>query len=190
MHGTCVECPPQRVGNEDELVTISFHSDVWQLPQVKDSSMTVSQNIQWLLHSVDQYLYHWKRYRVLWEKNKTIVNEKFAARKPSFVMYDYKLQSLTRIKQEVMQEPQFKNKHSIHLNLELLGRTVGEIAEAWISSLGSLLNKPAKEDLFNLRDELMVLHTQCVFTGCIRNDGVYVVDFIWIILCYSNYLRS
>ncbi|XP_030593055.1 dynein heavy chain 10, axonemal isoform X2 [Archocentrus centrarchus] len=157
MHGTCIECPPQRVGNEDELVTISFYSDVWQLPQIKESSMTVSQNIQRLLRSVDQYLYHWKDYQVLWEKNKIIVNEKFAARKPSFVKYDDKLQSFTRIKQEVMLEPPFKNEHSIHLNLELLAHTVGEIAEAWISSLGSLLNKPAKEDLFNLRDELTQL---------------------------------
>uniref|UniRef100_A0A669FBB8 Dynein axonemal heavy chain 10 n=1 Tax=Oreochromis niloticus TaxID=8128 RepID=A0A669FBB8_ORENI len=156
MHGTCIKCPPQHVGAEDKLVTFNFYSDVCQLPHIKESCVAVSQNIQRLLFSIDQYLYHWKRYRVLWEKNRTIVNEKFAARKPSFVMYDYKLQSLARIKQEVMLEPQFKNEHSICLNLELLAHTVREIAEAWISSLGSLLNKPAKEDLFNLRDEFMV----------------------------------
>lgn len=157
MHGTCIKCPPQHVGAEDKLVTFNFYSDVSQLPQIKESCVTVSQSIQRLLFSIDQYLYHWKRYRVLWEKNRTIVNEKFAARKPSFVMYDYKLQSLARIKQEVMLEPQFKNEHSVCLNLELLAHTVSEIAEAWISSLGSLLNKPAKEDLFNLRDEFMQL---------------------------------
>ncbi|XP_054466216.1 dynein axonemal heavy chain 10 [Anoplopoma fimbria] len=157
MHGTCIECPPQRVGGEDEVVTFSFYSDVWQHPQINENAMTVSQNIQRLLVSVDQYLVHWKRYRPLWEKNKSIVNEKFAARKPSCVMYDDKLQFLSRINQEVMLEPLFKNEHVICLNLEPLAHTVQEAAESWISSLGSLLNKPVKADLFNLRDELMQL---------------------------------
>lgn len=73
-------------------------------------------------------------------------------------MYDDKLQFLSRINQEVMLEPLFKNEHIIHLNLEPLAHTVRETAESWISSLGSLLNKPTKEDLFNLRDELTVLN--------------------------------
>lgn len=155
MRGTCIECPPQHSG-EDELVTFTFCSDVWQHPQINESAMMVSQNIKQLLHSLERYLNHWKRYRPLWERNKTIVNEKFAARKPSCVMYDYKLQFLARIHQEVMLEPLSKNEHMICLNLEPLSHTVQEIAESWISSLGGLLNKPVKEDLFNLRYELVV----------------------------------
>lgn len=56
-----------------------------------------------------------------------------------------------------MQEPLSKTVYSIHLNMEPLVTTVQELAESWIRSLGSMLKKPAKEDLFNLRDELMVL---------------------------------
>lgn len=173
MNGTCIECPPQRVGAEDEMVTFSFCSDVWPHPQINESAMTVSQNIQRLLLSVDQYLVHWKRYRSLWEKNKTIVNEKFTARKPSCVMYDDRLQFLSRINQEVMLEPLFKNEHVIRLNLEPLAHTVQETAESWISSLGSLLNKPTKEDLFNLRDELMVL-----------NHATLLVSYVFIVFVF------
>ena len=143
---------------EEEAVTFSFFSDVWPHHQINESALTVSQNVQRLLFSVDRYLNHWKRYRHLWERNHTVVNEKFAARKPSIVMYDDKFQFLSRISQELMLEPLSKNEHIIHLNLEPLAQTVQEIAESWISSLGSLLNKPAKEDLFSLRDELMVLN--------------------------------
>uniref|UniRef100_A0A3Q1G9E8 Dynein axonemal heavy chain 10 n=1 Tax=Acanthochromis polyacanthus TaxID=80966 RepID=A0A3Q1G9E8_9TELE len=157
MHGTCIECPPQRVGGEDEFVTFSFYSDVWQHPQINESTMTVSQNVQRLLVSVNRYLIHWKRYRPLWERNKTIVNEKFAAKKPSCVMYDDKLQFIAHIHQEVKLEPLFMNEHIIHLNLEPLANIVQGIAESWISSLGSLLNKAAKKDLFSLRDEFMQL---------------------------------
>lgn len=156
MHGTCIKCPPQHV--EGEVVIFSFFSEVWQHSQINECAMAVSQNIQRLLVSVDRYLKHWKRYRPLWESDKTIVNEKFAANKPSCVLYDDKLQFLTGIHREVTLEPLFKNEHAIHLNLQPLAHTVQKIAEAWITSLGSFLIKPAKEDLFNLRDELTVLN--------------------------------
>uniref|UniRef100_A0A665V7Z7 Dynein heavy chain tail domain-containing protein n=1 Tax=Echeneis naucrates TaxID=173247 RepID=A0A665V7Z7_ECHNA len=178
MRGTCIECPPQCVGGEDELVTFNFYSDICQHPEINESAMTVSQNIQRLLVSVDRFLNHWKRYRPLWEKNKTIVNEKFAARKPSCVMYDDKLQFFARIKQELMQEHLSKNEHSIHLNLEPLANTVHEIAESWISSLGSLLNKPAKEDLFSLRDEFMVWHYASLFDS--YDYIIYIALFLYV----------
>uniref|UniRef100_UPI0037E7F8F2 dynein axonemal heavy chain 10 n=1 Tax=Semicossyphus pulcher TaxID=241346 RepID=UPI0037E7F8F2 len=159
MHGTCIECPPQRTGSEDEVIKFSFYTDVWQHPLINESTMKVSQNIQWLLLSVDRYLNHWKRYLPLWRKNKTIVHEKFAAKNPPCVMYDDKLQSLSSINQEVMLEPSFKCEHIIHVNLEPLAHAVRENTDSWISSLGSLLHKPTKENLFNLRDELMQLST-------------------------------
>lgn len=158
MHGTCIECPPQQVDGEEELVTISFLSDIWLEPSINESARTVSENIKRLLLSLDRYLNSWKHYRPLWEKNKTIVNETFAAKKPSCAMYDDKLQFLANIKQKVMQEPSCKTKNSICLNLEPLVNTLQELAESWISSLSSFLNKPAKEDLFNLKDEFMVHH--------------------------------
>ncbi|KAM6931388.1 dynein axonemal heavy chain 10 [Xenentodon cancila] len=157
MRGTCNKCPPQYMDGEDEMVTVTFSSDLWQHPQIRESTSMVSQNVHGLLLSVDQYLNHWKHYRPLWERNKTIVNEKFAAKKPSFVMYDEKLQVFTNINQEVLKESLCKTEHIILLNLVPLAHTVQEMAESWISSLCVLLNKPAKEDLFNLRDELTQL---------------------------------
>uniref|UniRef100_A0A3Q2PNV9 Dynein axonemal heavy chain 10 n=1 Tax=Fundulus heteroclitus TaxID=8078 RepID=A0A3Q2PNV9_FUNHE len=159
LHGTCIECPPQQVDGEDELVTISFLSDIWVDPSINESARAISENIKRLLLSVDQYLNWWKHYRPLWEKNQTIVNETFAAKKPSCAMYDDKLQFLAHIKHKVMQEPRSSTKNSIYLNLEPLVNTLQELAESWINSLSSLLNKPAKEDLFSLRDELMKLKT-------------------------------
>lgn len=189
MHGSCIECPPQRIGGDKELMTFNFCSDVRQHPQINESAMTVSQNVQRLLISVDRYLNHWKRYKPLWEKNKTIVNEHFAAKKPSCVMYDDKLQFLSRINQEVMLEPLFKTEHIIHLNLEPLAQTVQETAESWISSLGSLLNKPTKEDLFNLRDEFMVLTHTLHFEPCVFIINLKEKKKIQIFLCNSNFLR-
>uniref|UniRef100_A0A3B3TNK4 Dynein axonemal heavy chain 10 n=1 Tax=Poecilia latipinna TaxID=48699 RepID=A0A3B3TNK4_9TELE len=157
MNGTCLECPPQAVHGEEELVTVSFLSDVWLDPSLKETATATSENIKRLLLSMERYLNTWKYYRALWEKNRTIVNETFAAKNPSCAMYDDKLQFLSKIKRKVTQEPRFKAKYSIYLNLEPLVNTMLELAESWITSLSSFLNKPAKEDLFSLKDELMLL---------------------------------
>ncbi|XP_077377243.1 dynein axonemal heavy chain 10-like [Festucalex cinctus] len=155
MNGTCIACPPQVDG--DDFVTFNFFEDVCQHPQINESALAVSHNIQQLLLSVDQDLNHWKQYQALWERDKDTVSERFAAKNPSCAMYDQRLQFYAHIHQKVLLEPLFKNVHIVQLNLEPLSRTVQEMAESWISSLGSLLNKSAKEELFNLKDELMQL---------------------------------
>ncbi|XP_029909103.1 dynein heavy chain 10, axonemal [Myripristis murdjan] len=157
MRGTCIECPPQRVSGEDEVVVFSFYSDVYPNPRINESAMTVSQNVQRLLSSVGHYLNCWKHYGPLWKMDKATVNEKFAAKKPSCVMYDDRLQYYTHINQEVMLEPLSKTEHIIYLNLEPLVQTLRENAQAWISSLGMFLNRSAREDLLSLRDELKQL---------------------------------
>ncbi|KAG7265791.1 LOW QUALITY PROTEIN: hypothetical protein CRUP_036669 [Coryphaenoides rupestris] len=153
MHGTCMECPPQCVSGEDELLTFSFYSEVCQHPQISDRAMTVSQNIQRLLSSLGRYLSSWKRYCPLWKLDKAVAIEKFAAKKPTCVLYDDKLQLYAKIHRQVLLEPLVKNEHVIRLNLAPLAHTVQENAQAWVSSLGRLLNQSAREDLLSLRDE-------------------------------------
>ncbi|XP_057687718.1 dynein axonemal heavy chain 10-like isoform X2 [Corythoichthys intestinalis] len=156
MNGTCIECPPQHVDGDD-LVVFSFFDNVSYHPQINERALAVSQNIQQLLLSADQYLNHWKQYKPLWERDKATVCEKFAAKDPTCAMYDQRLQFYAHITQKVTLEPLFVNVNIVQLNLEPLCHTVQEMAESWISSLGSLLNKSAKEELFNLRDELVQL---------------------------------
>lgn len=162
MHGTCIECPPQQIDGEEELNTFNFCSDLWQHPQINESARTVSQTIHELLCSVDQYLKCWKYYRPVWERNKAITTAKFAAKNPSCVMYDNKLQFFYNIYLEAAREPLSKNVKVIYLNLEPLVQTVQEIAHSWVSCLGTLFNMPVKDDLFNLRDSFMVLNLYSV----------------------------
>ncbi|XP_015260407.1 PREDICTED: dynein heavy chain 10, axonemal [Cyprinodon variegatus] len=157
---TCIKCPPQQVDGEQEMVTFSFLSDVWVDSSIIETAKTVSENIKGLLLSLDQHLNSWKQYRPLWELNKTLVNETFAAKNPSCTMYDDKLQFFAHIKQKVMQEPGSITKNSIYLNFKPLVTTIKDFADSWITSLGSLLNKPAKDDVFNLKDQLMQLDTK------------------------------
>ncbi|KAK3539191.1 hypothetical protein QTP86_029601 [Hemibagrus guttatus] len=157
MHGTCIECPPQRVDSENEPLILSFYSDVCQLPQVNELAVTISQNTQRLLGSVTRHLNRWRHYRTLWKLDKAIMLEKFAAKKPSCVIYDEKLQFYSHISQEVAQQPLVKDEHIIRLNLEPLRRTVLENAQDWVTSLGRLLNDSAREELYTLHNEFQQL---------------------------------
>lgn len=157
MHWTCIECPPQRVDGEDELVIFNFYSEVRQHPEINESTIKLSKSVHHLLLSLDHYLNDWKHYRPLWEKNRAMVHEKFAAKNPACVMFDDKLQHLALIRQEILQEPLFKNVFIVRLNLQPLVFTVLDLVESWMNSLGNLLNKSARKELYDLGEEFMVI---------------------------------
>ncbi|XP_045152663.1 dynein axonemal heavy chain 10 [Echinops telfairi] len=153
MDGSCIECPPQK-GEEEELVVISFFSDISLNPQIIDQAVMIPQNIHRILINLMKYLQKWKRYRPLWKLDKAIVMEKFAARKPPCAAYDEKLQFYSKIASEVMRHPLVKDEHCIRLQLGLLAQTVQENAKSWVVSLGKLLSESAREDLHSLHEEI------------------------------------
>ncbi|KAM9056172.1 dynein axonemal heavy chain 10 isoform 4-T4 [Megaptera novaeangliae] len=156
MNGSCIECPPQK-GEEEELVIISFYSDISQNPQIIEQAVMIPQNVHRILINLMKYLQKWKRYRPLWKLDKAIVMEKFAAKKPPCVAYDEKLQFYSRIASEVMHHPLVKDEHCIRLQLGPLANTVQENAKSWVVSLGKLLNESAREELHNLHEEIEFL---------------------------------
>ncbi|XP_069789574.1 dynein axonemal heavy chain 10 isoform X2 [Narcine bancroftii] len=154
MHGSCIECLPQYIEGDDEPIIFSFYSDISQYPQIIELAISTSQNLQKLLGSLGKFLNSWKKYRSLWKMDKSIVVEKFAARNPSCVSYDEKLQFYTRIGEEVGEQPLVKDDQCIRLQLRPLAYSIKENANAWVQSLGHCLNESAKRELYNLRNEL------------------------------------
>uniref|UniRef100_A0A8C0ZLW2 AAA+ ATPase domain-containing protein n=1 Tax=Castor canadensis TaxID=51338 RepID=A0A8C0ZLW2_CASCN len=153
MNGSCIECRPQK-GEEEELVTVNFYSDISLNPQITDQAVMIPQNVHRLLVNLMKYLQRWKRYRPLWKLDKAIVMEKFAAKKPPCVAYDEKLQFYSKISCDVMRHPLVKDEHCIRLQLGPLASTVQENAKSWVVSLGKLLNESAKEELYSLQEEI------------------------------------
>ncbi|XP_044777260.1 dynein axonemal heavy chain 10 isoform X1 [Neomonachus schauinslandi] len=153
MNGSCIECPPQK-GEEEELVVISFYNDISLNPQIIEQAVMIPQSVHRILISLMKYLQKWKRYRPLWKLDKAIVMEKFAAKKPPCVAYDEKLQFYSKIAYDVLRHPLIKDEHCIRLQLGPLANTVQENAKSWVTSLGRLLNESAKEELYNLHEEM------------------------------------
>ncbi|NXJ42346.1 DYH10 protein, partial [Ciconia maguari] len=155
MHGTCIECPPQHV-REDEVITFSFYSDISQNPLIIEQAVLITQNVHKLLASLSKYLNQWKRYHMLWKLDKGIVMERLAAEKPACITFDEELQFYMKIAQEVTQQPLIKDEQFIRLQLAALAYTVQENARGWVISLGKLLNESAREELFSLQEEIQV----------------------------------
>ncbi|NXW05009.1 DYH10 protein, partial [Fregetta grallaria] len=155
MHGTCIECPPQHIG-EDEVITFSFYSDVSQNPLIIEQAVLITQNVHKLLASLSNYLNQWKRYHLLWKLDKGIVMERLAAEKPACITFDEELQFYMKVAQEVTQQPLIKDEQFIRLQLAPLAYTVQENARGWVISLGKLLNESAREELFSLQEEIQV----------------------------------
>uniref|UniRef100_A0A2K5RGE7 Dynein axonemal heavy chain 10 n=1 Tax=Cebus imitator TaxID=2715852 RepID=A0A2K5RGE7_CEBIM len=160
MNGSCIECPPQK-GEEEEAVIISFYNDISLNPQIIEQAVMIPQNVHRILINLMKYLQKWKRYRPLWKLDKAIVMEKFAAKRPPCVAYDEKLQFYSKITYEVTRHPLIKDEHCIRLQLGPLANTVQENAKSWVISLGKLLNESAREELYNLHEEMEVLN-RCV----------------------------
>ncbi|NXP14261.1 DYH10 protein, partial [Thinocorus orbignyianus] len=156
MHGTCIECPSQHV-KEDEVITFSFYTDVSQNPLIIEQAVLITQNVHKLLASLSKYLKPWKRYQLLWKLDKGVVMERLAAEKPvSVITFDEQLQFYLKVAQEVTQQPLIKEEQCIRLQLAPLVYMVQESAEAWVTSLGKLLNESAREELFSLQEEIQV----------------------------------
>ncbi|NXT33611.1 DYH10 protein, partial [Pelecanoides urinatrix] len=161
MHGTCIECPPQHV-EEDEVITFSFYSDISQNSLIIEQAVLITQNVHKLLASLSKYLNQWKRYQLLWKLDKGVVMERLAAEKPACITFDEELQFYMKVAQEVTQQPLIKDEQFIRLQLAPLACTVQENARGWMISLGKLLNESAREELFSLQEEIQV----GVFSSC------------------------
>ncbi|NXE97071.1 DYH10 protein, partial [Menura novaehollandiae] len=155
MHGTCIECPAQRV-KTDEVFTFSFYTDVSQSPLMIEQAVLITQNVHKLLASLSKYLNQWNRYDLLWKSDKGAVLDSFAAEKPACVIFDEQLQFYMKVAQEVTQHLLIKDEQFIRLQLAPLAFAVQENAKDWVISLGKLLNELAREDLFRLLNEIQV----------------------------------
>ncbi|NXL90824.1 DYH10 protein, partial [Alectura lathami] len=155
MHGTCLECPPQHI-TEDEAITFSFYSDISQNPLIIEEAAVITQNVHKVLASLSTCLNHWERYCFLWTLDKNMAIKKLAAEKPSCVAIDEKLQFYMRIAQEVSQQPLIKDEQFIRLNLGPLVHAAENNAKDWMISLGKLFNESARKELFSLQEEIVV----------------------------------
>ncbi|EDO35852.1 predicted protein [Nematostella vectensis] len=159
MNGTCIETPPQHAEGEDEPVVFSFFTDISASPAIIELVTTVSKSVQNTLGTLNKYLNRWKRYRLLWKLDKSNMVMKFAAKNPTCIAYDEKLQFYSNLVLEVGTQPMSRDVEFVRLNLDPLATTIQANARAWVKELGKMLNESAKDNLMTLKGEIETLCT-------------------------------
>lgn len=71
MHGTCIECPPQKIEGDDEPYVFSFFSDISVDPEIIELVQHIQSNIKTTLTQLTtKYLQRWKKFRHVWVSDK------------------------------------------------------------------------------------------------------------------------
>jgi len=70
MHGTCIECSPQKVDGEDEPYVFSFFTDISVDPDVIEQVQHIQTNVKTTLTNLTKYLQRWKKFRQIWISDK------------------------------------------------------------------------------------------------------------------------
>ena len=77
MHGTCIECPPQKVEGDDEPYVFSFFTDISVDPVIIELVQLIQTNIKKTLTELTKYLQRWKKFRQIWISDKVCFMDLF-----------------------------------------------------------------------------------------------------------------
>lgn len=157
MHGTCLECPQQRLPDSDKTHQFSMFEDLVQVQQINDMLLKLQDTIRRLTDEVQKYLLRWKKYRVLWSYDKVGLCEKFAARNPTLLQYDEKFNYYSQQISEIDDTSPYQDIHCIRINLVPLMNAVKLHANEWKACLGQHLSENTHNllhDFFNQLNEM------------------------------------
>ena len=138
QNGSCILCPPQQVGEDEEAVVFSFHPEVMASAQIGNAVNQLNQEIQRTFGGLGKWLDSWRKYRPLWKVDKVVTLEKFAQKKPSIVSYDDKLVFYSRLAKDLETQPSFKDLDFIRIMCVPLQQAIHNEATSWVISIGML----------------------------------------------------
>ncbi|TPX31992.1 hypothetical protein SmJEL517_g04802 [Synchytrium microbalum] len=150
QNGTCILCPPQQLGEDEDAVVFSFHPDVMASTHIGYAVNGLNQEIQRTFGGLSKWLDSWRKYRPLWKVDKVVTLEKFAQKKPSIVSFDDKLVFYSRLAKDLEVQPTFKDLDFIRIMCVPLQQAIHNEATTWVFSIGKHLNMMAKGGLDDL----------------------------------------
>ncbi len=160
MDGTCIETPPQVIGEDEEPVIFNFYADISFNPQVLKTMFILSEGVEKTFQKIHKYLDMWRRYKPLWKMDKVPTLERFAQKNPSIVDYDTKLTLYAKLGQEVESLATEKDIDFIRISCAPLEAAIKTETTSWLHSIGKLLHNSAKQKLTEFTDEFTKTETE------------------------------
>ncbi|KAJ2996626.1 Dynein heavy chain 10, axonemal [Globomyces sp. JEL0801] len=151
MNGTCISTPPQKLGEEEEFITFTFHADLILNSSIISLINSLSMSINRTFSDVHKWIDSWRKYRPLWKVDKLVTLEKFAQKKPTPVDYDEKLMFYSKLAKDVEAQPTTKYSDFLMIIANPLQHSILTEAISWLK-IGGNLNMVCLESMNNLED--------------------------------------
>eukprot|EP00965_Chrysotila_dentata_P031695 1057292-Pleurochrysis_carterae.AAC.1 len=152
MHGSCLETPPQPVGDDEETVSFVFYTDVVVVPEVAALVGTITRSIKRTFGRVNKQLDAYRKYDQLWKVDRTQHLAKFEQKNPTCVMFDSRLQSYTKVVAEAQAMQTEISVDFMAVSVGSLLRDIQEHARTWVASIARLMNSMVKQGLIDMHE--------------------------------------
>ncbi|KAH8057483.1 dynein light chain binding protein [Aureococcus anophagefferens] len=158
--GTCLECEPQVVHEDEEPFVFSFFQDVSSNQHIVALQRSLTANIQNLTMSsgkISNYLESWtiydRKYK-LWDAKARANLEKLHDNPPSFVFFDAKLSFYAALSEQAVAQDARSSIEFIHIDASAVAEGIASQALQWRDQYGDILRVASKKAMDVLTEKI------------------------------------
>lgn len=159
MNGSCIPCPPQKMENSDEYYIFSFYDDVMQVADVNEIVGKLQDTAHRSVLQVHKYLQRWKRFRNLWNYDKSATCNRFVAKNSVLGKFDEKFMFYASIIEELTMHVGYADVGCIRVNLRPLLNSICEHSLQWKLTLGEKLSNLTNKRMLDLKTTIVDLRS-------------------------------
>lgn len=178
MDGTCIITPPQKVSDEEEMVTFTFYSDLITNSSVLSLVNSISTTLNKTFAEINKWIDVWRKYRPLWKVDKVVTLEKFSQKKPTPVHYDDKLIFYAKLAKDVEAQLATKDIDFIRIIGNSLQQAIHNEATSWVTCIGANLNTVCHDSLTELEGRIAGYERDIARTPTTLDDLTFVLNVI------------
>lgn len=160
MRGTCKECEPVIISEDEDPIVFSFYQDVSKNPHVIKLMLELNHSFQRTFTTVRRYLDTWQRYDEvygLWDAKRKDQLGRLRDKKPSSVFFDNRIAIYDKLSDTVRGQTSRKDIDFLRIDCYAVQAGLAARAQEWTIEYGMVLYEIAKGRLDALNEEI----TEC-----------------------------
>ncbi|KAK9868729.1 hypothetical protein WJX84_008574 [Apatococcus fuscideae] len=155
MDGTCILCPAQPSGPDDEDPFLhSFYGDVSQHPHVVKAMLALSSVAQAAVTGITRCMDTWRIHQPLWKQDKVSWTDKFIAKNPATASYEERMARYTKNAAEIWRTAGNVDCGFVRIRTQPLAAAVRDEALGWVKALRDGMQALDLQTLQRVKDTL------------------------------------
>ncbi len=181
--GTCVECPPIDVGEDEEPFVFSYHQDVSKNPHIiklKDDLTSYLKQLTDEEGAIQKYKESWKVYDTqhgLWDEKARRELDKLteSSEPPGVVYFDAKLETYAGLANDALGRPRTTDVDFLRIDCDDVSKGVAKQSLSWRDQYGKVLRDVSFEKMTALVDSWDAWRRDIDGTQC---DSIETLMFV------------